>query len=92
MKVARTHIVQVVEALLTTEAHTATKYVGSRVIVRATRPLLRGKIPRRGNVTVVLTAGRPNYRERQFIKACFKAGENLPVNKVQLRYPPKRRV
>lgn len=91
MKFPRNAVVQVVEALLLTGAHTATKFLGSKAIVRATRPLEDGKLPKRGNIEIRVTMGLPNYRERQFIKDCFKAGENLPVKRVQIKYPPKRR-
>lgn len=93
MKYPRSAVAAVVEALLTADAHTATKFLGPNVIVRATRPLTkRGRLPQ-GNprVHLVLTLGRPNYRERQFVKACQAAGEKFPVKKVQLRFPPKRR-
>jgi hypothetical protein len=42
-------------------------------------------------IEVMLTVGRPNYAERQFIRACQKAGEPLPVRKVQLKQWPKKK-
>lgn len=63
----------------------ATMYLSPKEIVRATKRTFRGKIPRRGNVEVILTFGKPNYREREFIKACVKAGEPFSVKKVQVR-------
>jgi hypothetical protein len=39
----------------------------------------------------VLKIGRPNYVEREFIKRCKKAGEPLPVRKVQLKFWPVKR-
>lgn len=95
MKIARKHIGQVVEALLTAEAHKATKYVSQTQVISATRILVRGRIPTprmtRRYAHIVLTIGKPNYAQRQFIKVCNRAGEPLPVNKIQLKFPPKRR-
>lgn len=91
MKYLRNVVAAVVEALLAADAHRATKFLGPKAIVRATRPLLRGKVPKRGNIEIVVSMGRPNYRERQFVKKCQKAGEKFPVKKVQLSFPPKRR-
>ncbi len=86
------HVDQVVNALLGAEAHKATKYVSATHVVRATRKLRRGRIPKRDNgVDIVLTIGRPNYAEREFIKKCRKAGEPIPVKKIQLKFPPKKR-
>lgn len=85
------HIEAVVMALVHAGAHRATKYVGPREVVRATRRLVRGRVPR-DNVEICLTLGRPNYAERKFIAQCKKAGEPLPVKKVQIKFPPKRRV
>ena len=39
----------------------------------------------------VLKIGRPNYLETIFIKKCKKAGEPLPVRKVQLKFWPVKR-
>lgn len=91
MSVRHRHVDQVVRALVDADAHTATKYVSPTAIVRATRQLVRGKVPQTGNLAITLTVGKPNYAERKFIKQCRKAGEPLPVKKVQLKFPPKRR-
>lgn len=41
--------------------------------------------------TYILTVGRPNYAERQFIKDCRAANEPFPVKKVLVqRWPVKR--
>jgi len=40
---------------------------------------------------MVLTIGRPNYAEREFIKLCKKAGEPFPVKKMQLKFYPKKK-
>lgn len=74
-------------------AHKATKYLSPHRVIRATRKLLHGKVPSprsRGNTTIVLTMGRPNFAERRFIADCKKAGMYFPIRDVQLKYPPKR--
>ena len=38
--------------------------------------------------TFIVTYGRPNYAERQFIKDCVAAGEPFPIRKVQVRRWP----
>jgi len=61
----------------------ATVYVSPKFVAKATR---QGRSDKRNNqMTMIVTAGRPNYRERIFIKACLKAGEAFPVKKAQLR-------
>lgn len=61
-------------------------------MTQATRICFGGKLPRKGSkIEVVLTHGRPNYAQRQFIRRCQRAGEPFPVRKVQLRFPVKRR-
>ena len=63
----------------------ATQYLSETCVIRATRP---HKFDRRSRSnTEVVTVGKPNYRERQFIKACKKAGEPLPVKKIQIKLP-----
>lgn len=87
--IGKEYVSQVVSALVSTGAHRAVKIVSPSFVVRATRKLVQGKVPRRGNIEAVLTIGRPNYRERKFIKLCQKAGEPFPVRKVQVKHPPK---
>lgn len=88
--IPNTAIVAVCRALNNGEFKSATKYLGSKLVVRAT---WRHK-PKKSNTReeLVLTYGRPNYLERRFIEACFAAGEPLPVKKVQLRPWPKKRI
>lgn len=81
------HVEAVVRTLVWEKARQAVKYVSPKEIVRATRRLQRGRVPC-GNIDIVLTIGRPNYKDRQFIKKCQKVGEPFPVKKIQLRYPP----
>lgn len=92
MKTPMNAITNVVEAVLRTDAVRATKYLAHNQVVRATKRTFRNfeRGPRE-NVEVLLTLGRPNYVEREFIKACKKAGEPFPVKKVQLKFKtPKK--
>lgn len=87
-------IKRAVGALLRSEAWKATLYLGPREIVRATRRYYQrahGSRPNPKRIEVLVTIGRPNYQERGFIKACRKAGEPLPLRRVQLRFKKARR-
>lgn len=76
-------------ALMGPGAYRATKFLSPVMVVKATRP---HRFDRRSRgQTVVVTVGKPNYRERRFLKACRKAGEPLPVKKIQLQATPKKR-
>lgn len=91
-KANRRYIGEVVGLLMDTDAHHATKYLTDRKIIRATRRLYKSKIDHREwQAHVTLTLGGPNYLERAFIKDAKKAGVKFPIQKVQLKYPPKRR-
>lgn len=59
-------------------------YQSPTLVVTATR---RHK-PDKRNTTIemVLTIGKPNFRGRQFVKACLKAGEPFPVKKPQIKW------
>jgi hypothetical protein len=87
------HFAAVCDALIQSGAKTATKYIDEKTVVRAT---WRNKIYRQKNVRrkeMVITFGAPNYLEADFIKRCKKAGEPLPVKKIQFRfYPVKKKV
>lgn len=68
----------------------ATKFLGPNMVVKLTRQRKHDKRSR--SQTFLLTIGKPNYAERKFIKSCKKAGEPFPIQKVQLRSFPKKRV
>lgn len=77
----------VCHALIHGDCKTATKYMGSKLVVRAT---WRHKPSQRNTCEeMVVTYGAPNYLEVKFIQDCFAAGEPLPVKKVQLKPWPK---
>ena len=81
MKIPRTAISQVIEFVLQNGAKKATKYLSENDTVKAT---FFGKRDARSRTSsVMLTIGRPNYAEREFIKKCKKVGEPFPVKKVQ---------
>lgn len=89
-KVSRTSILNAVEAVL------SFPNVRSAVVVQ--HPRLTVKLTRRfkydgrnSRHDFVLTIGAPNYREREFIKQCQKAGEPFPVRKVQLKFYPVKK-
>lgn len=80
---------QVITQLVSSEAHSATKYLSPTEVITATRRLVRGKVDRRRNIEIVLKLGRPNYDEREFIRNAKKAGEPFPIKRILLKSPPK---
>lgn len=62
----------------------------TRVVRAARRRDKRGKFAA-GNIKVVLTIGRPNYRTRRFIRQAQRAGEPFPIRRVQLELLPASR-
>ena len=84
---------QLIQYLLDGDVVRATKYVSPKKVIRATRTRYGGKF-QKGNIEIVLTLGRPNWLEREFVKACIKAKETFPVKKIQLKLynPPKRKL
>lgn len=83
----KTYYNEVVEAIVhnpSAKVVRATKYISPTQVVRATRKVYGGKLIN-GNIELVLTIGKPNYVEREFIKECRKAGEPFPVKNIQLK-------
>ncbi len=66
----------------------ATAYLSEKSTVKITR---QRRDKRSSHHTYLLTIGAPNYREREFIKACKKAGERFPVKKIQLQHYQAKR-
>lgn len=91
MKYPMSAVSQTVEALLRSGAWKATKFLSKKQIVRASIKTFNRKISKVGNVEIILTLGHPNFAERKFLKLCKKAGEPIPVKKVQLKYLPKKK-
>lgn len=82
---------KVIDALLGQKAIKATYYLSPKLIIRAVRKTYKNgtakrHILRSANTEVMLTIGKPNYREREFIKELRKAGEPFPVKKIQLKF------
>ena len=73
--------------LVSEGARSALKVLSPKLVVQATRICYGGKFPPYKLLDIRITAGRPNYLARRFIKACVKAGEPFPVKKIQFRYP-----
>lgn len=67
----------------------ATKYLSPKRTIRGTLIGRMRKNQRR--ITLALSIGSPNYKERKFIKDCVKAEEPFPVRKVQLKIQPVKR-
>lgn len=68
-----------------------TRYVTEKFTVKVTR---RFK-PRSGSriMEYLVTAGRPNYLEQEFIKKCKAVGRPFPMKKIQFKhYPEKQRL
>ena len=89
MKLPRSAFSSTIEALLESGAKSAVKFLSEDTVVKATLP---HKIRRNGRGhSMIVTFGKPNYAEREFIKACKRAGEPLPVRKIQLKFWPEAR-
>jgi hypothetical protein len=78
----------VVDALIRTRAHRATKFVSPKLVVRATRRLNRKRVPSDKCIEVTLTIGPPNFRERKAITKFKRVGEPFPVRKIKIAMPP----
>jgi hypothetical protein len=74
------------DVLILWEARSVTKYLRPDLVITATRRVFGGRVDRRDNIIQIMyKIGRPNFRERQFIKDCKKAGVSFPVRKIQIR-------
>ena len=75
--------------LLGGDAKKATVYLNEGLVVSVCR-----RFPRKGRARMadfVLKIGAPNFREREFLAVCRKAGESVPVKKVHLRHWPAKK-
>ena len=80
---------QVIGAILRYGAKRATKYLSPTETVKATLQGGTYERARRRQDTILITFGRPNYAEQQFIKLAKKAGEPFPIRKVQIKTDAK---
>lgn len=74
------------------DARQVIKFISPTLLVRVTRPVFvrNGKKKvEKGSMQFVMHIGKPNFKERLFVKACKKAGEPFPVKKAQIRFAPK---
>lgn len=89
MSQPHSHVAVAIQSLLRTGARKATVYESPTHVTKVT---LRKKSLRGERTTeFVVTIGRPNFLERQFIKSCKRAREPFPVRKIQLKYFPKKK-
>lgn len=90
MKISRALLIQLFELLLMKDgAVKATKFLSPDQIIRAVRRTYGGKIVK-GNTEILITIGKPNFKEREFIKKCKKSGEPFPVKKIQVKWSKGR--
>lgn len=76
-------IAQVVNLCGLCECRAATKYVSPDMVVKATERFKpNGRTLHR---EFIVSVGKPNHSERQFIKNCQIVGEPFPVRKTQLK-------
>lgn len=64
-------------------------YIAPDLTIKLTRRLQPDRRSRQ--IEWVLTSGKPNYEEREFIKKLRKVGEPFPVKKIQLKFYPEKR-
>ena len=86
MKIPRSTLGKVLELVLEGGARQATAYLSEKQIVKATRRTFK-RGTRHSTIDVVVTAGRPNYSDRKYIRDLVKAGEKFPVRKIRLKWP-----
>lgn len=88
------HVDRLLTKLLEQRAHSITLFGelhGKDVITRVTHRLSRGRLPPPGcPLDAVVTTGRPNYRERKFLKRRRKAGQ-YRRGMLMIQMPPQRR-
>ena len=77
---------QVIAAACQPGVYRATKFVSPTLVIKATRRRYAGKLLRghERHETVLVTMGRPNYRERHFLQQCRQSQTPLTVRKIQL--------
>lgn len=89
MKIPMNAFTKSIEGLLRSNARSATVYLSEDERVTAThvhRPDRRARA-----TTISVTFGKLNYAGREFVKACKRAKEPLPVRRVQFKLWPKKR-
>jgi len=78
---------KVIRALLEADAWKAVLYLSPTEVARATRRYYASnRKPDAKRVEVLVSIGRPNFLEREFVRDCQKAGETFPIAKIQLKF------
>jgi len=79
---------ELAEEILLGGAYKATKFLGEKRTIKATRKRYKGKFLKGHDaIDIVFTVGKPNYEEREKIKRAKKAGKG-PIE-MTMKYPPK---
>lgn len=84
------HFAAVCGALAGSGFKTAIKIIDEKTVVKATfhnKPNNKNR-----QECMVVTMGAPDYNMTKFIKKCKKAGEPLPVKKIQFKAWPVKKV
>lgn len=93
---------EVIHTLLgSSDYHSVTKFLTPKSVVRATRPISKRRY-KSGNryvhthdrgaaVHLNVTIGKPNFRERKFIKHLLASGVKFPLNSVWIKSIPVAR-
>jgi hypothetical protein len=85
MKASRNAVNAVVTSMLECpKLKRVSKYVSPNLVINGTR--MHPATKRSRSTTIVLSVGKPNYRNSEFIRTCKKAGEPFPVKKLQLKW------
>lgn len=77
-------VANVVQLTTIEGAYRATRFLSPSLVVKSTAPHKHRKNTR--SRTVVVTVGKPNYRERGMIKLFQSAKEPFPVKQIQIRW------
>lgn len=79
---------EVINEIVLRGVRTGTKYLSPTLTVKGT--VRKSTRYSRTQQEIVVTYGKPNYREREFIKVAMQVGEPFPVQKVQVRPWPRQ--
>ncbi len=98
MTVSRKDVSNVLDCMLECPGiNKATKYLSEKLIIRGTRRTYKTtcgnqrKLRKTDPIEILFTIGRPNFKERAFIKNCKKVDEPFPVLKVQFEFDKKKK-
>lgn len=81
------YVAKVVDHVLRPNVRKATAYVLPTKVIKATRKLYAGKVDKHSRtIDLVVTIGKPNYEDREFIKDCQKVDEPFPIADIQLKF------